>query len=115
MLISVLTTTISGVGDNNRMFACLTAKKRGSARNVCCLYDTGSPYTYLSAETLALLGYTECIPAQAEVTIHGVSLPVHVSHAHFQDINLLGQNFLEKIRANVSISYYGRRFSINAA
>ena len=107
-------TTLYDVGDNNRMFACLTVKKRGSARNVCCLYDTGSPYTYLSEETLALLGYSESVPEQAEVNIHGVSLPVHVSHAHFKDINLLGQNFLEKVRASVSISYFHRIFSIKA-
>ncbi|KAL0032984.1 hypothetical protein WJX77_009507 [Trebouxia sp. C0004] len=75
-------------GDNNRMFACLTVKKRGSARNVCCLYDTGSPYTYLSEETLALLGYSENVPEQAEVVGHELvetrlrialgHLPLHV-------------------------------------
>lgn len=72
---------------------------------VCCLYDIGSPYTFLTQKTLSLIGYKDSTPANAEVEVHGTMLPVSLSHDRFEDIDVLGQNFLCRIGAKVSIDY----------
>ena len=99
-------------GDNHRLFVLLHVKKRGPAVVVCCLYDSGSPYTFLNKKTLSLIGYKDSTPANAEVEVHGTMLPVSLSHDRFEDIDVLGQNFLFRVGAQVAIDYAARTFTI---
>lgn len=102
----------AATGANNRLFALLAVKKRQTSVVVCCLYDTGSPYTFLTEKTLSILGYKETILSSVEVEVHGTKLPVYVSHGHFKDIDVVGQNFLSAVDAQVAIDYANRTFTM---
>ena len=84
-------------GDYSRVLvkAVLTAK--GKSLNAVMLVDTGSPYTFLTNETFkALRVDLEDQPEdQAFVLINGQRTKAHLSKAHFQDVNVLGTNFLD--------------------
>lgn len=84
-------------GENSRMFVPLVVSKRSTHRNVIFLYDTASPSTYLRRDTLEALGYKEMALDTADVLIHGVRVAVRLSKGDFENVDLLGQDFLEKI------------------
>jgi hypothetical protein len=92
-------------GDYSRVLvkAVLTAK--GKSLNAIMLVDTGSPYTFLTGETFkALQVNLEDQPEdQAFVLVNGQRTKAHLSKAHFEDVNVLGTNFLEF--CEVTISY----------
>lgn len=92
-------------GANSRLFVCLTVKKRDRAVNVLFLVDTGSPSSYLRRDTFEALGYTESIPKEANVELHGFPMPVSLSHAHFYNVDLLGQSFFRTARARLEVDY----------
>jgi hypothetical protein len=94
-------------GLSHRMFVPLIVSKREKAINVNFLFDTGSPNTYLRAETLACLGMfrQENIPSETNVLIHGTSTTVYLSSNHFENVDLLGQDYFAKIRGLVTIDY----------
>lgn len=92
-------------GQSHRMFVPLIVSKRSRVINVNFLVDTGSPNTYLRAETLAALGYQENIPSETVVVIHGTAVTVYVSTNHFENVDLLGQDYLAAIRGLVTINY----------
>ena len=76
---------INGIiyGHNVRIFVPLVVKVRQTSINVNFLFDTGSPVSYLRAETFKNLGFRESIPFEVVANIHGFSAPVHLSHGHF--------------------------------
>lgn len=84
-------------GDYSRVLvkAVLTAK--GKSLNAIMLVDTGSPYTFLTGETFkALQVNMEDQPEdQALVLVNGQRTKAHLSKAHFEDVNVLGTNFLD--------------------
>ena len=92
-------------GDYLRIFVPLTVTKRRTCRWVLFLLDTGSPYTFLRADTFDALGFTESVPKSAQVSINGVNMSVSPSHGHFENINLLGQNFLKAANLDLAVSY----------
>jgi predicted aspartyl protease len=96
-------------GDYSRVLvkAVLTAK--GKSLNAIMLVDTGSPYTFLTSETFkALQVNLEDQPEdQAFVLVNGQRTKAHLSKAHFEDVNVLGTNFLEF--CEVTINYPKRK------
>ena len=92
-------------GDYSRVLvkAVLTAK--GKSLNAIMLVDTGSPYTFLTGETFkALQVNLEDQPEdQAFVLVNGQRTKAHLSKAHFEDVNVLGTNFLDF--CEVTINY----------
>jgi hypothetical protein len=77
----------------------------------------GSPYTYLRSETLAALGFTEIIPGETDVLIHGCAASYGVSvWKTFRRSGYFGsevqlQKFLNDISGMIHISFVGKSFS----
>lgn len=92
-------------GNSQRMFVPLIVSKLRKSINVNFLYDTGSPNTYLRQETFAALGFEENTPTEANVVIHGTALTVYLSSNHFENVDLVGQDFFSAIRGFVTIDY----------
>ena len=96
-----------------RMWIRLVLKKKDIMMNAVFLYDTGSPYTHLSADTFEKLGYTHNIPDNTIVSVHGVNMNVYLSKNHFSYINLLGQDFSMCSRLKVLTSFEDFTFVFN--
>lgn len=90
-------------GVNSRLFVCLAVKKGNRSINVLFLADTGSPSSFLRRDTFEKLGYTEAIPKEANVDIHGIRMPASLSHAHFENVDLLGQDFFKTAKAKLVV------------
>ena len=88
-----------------RIFLPLIVKKRSIAINVLFLYDTGSPSTYLREDTLRALGFAETTPTETNVELHGQTMTVYLSRGHFENVDLLGQDFMTRARGVVSINF----------
>jgi hypothetical protein len=87
------------------MFVPLIVTKRKISLKVNFLYDTASPNTYLRPETLSALGFTENTSNETNVLIHGTAVTVYTSSHHFENVDLLRQDFLTAIRGLVTIDY----------
>lgn len=81
-------------GISTRMFVPLVVSKRNLSIHVIFLIDTGSPNTYIRTDTLEKLGCQDYIPTDVNVDIQGVTLTVYPSHSHFDNVDLLGQDFM---------------------
>jgi hypothetical protein len=101
---------VNGVmyGQNLRIFAPFVVRKKEVVITVFFLYDTGSPQTFLRRETFEALGFTDSIPSSAMVKIHGITLTVCLSQAHFSNVDVLGQDFCSAARLNVTSNYVER-------
>ena len=82
-------------GPLSRVMVNLVVFRRAArlAVNVIFLVGTGSPHTYCAPAVYAALGVTDTLPKSLVLDVHGVELSVSPSHAHFADVNVLGQNF----------------------
>jgi hypothetical protein len=92
-------------GPNHRIFVPLVVSKRSKTINVNFLFDCGSPNTYLRSETLSALGFKDSIPIDTIVAIHGTAITVYPATNHFENVDLLGQDYLAAIRGLVMINY----------
>jgi hypothetical protein len=81
-------------GGSTRIFIPLIVTKREASIVVIFLFDTGSPNSYLRTDTLSALGFIENTPGSTNVDIHGTSVNVHHSQGHFENVDLLGQDFM---------------------
>ena len=91
-------------GDYSRVLVKAVLTARGRSLNAIMLVDTGSPYTFLTSETFKALQINlEDQPEdQAFVLVNGQRTKAHLSKAHFEDVNVLGTNFLEFCEVNIS-------------
>jgi hypothetical protein len=98
---------INGImyGQNVLVFVPLVVKVRQTSINVNFLFDTGSPASYLRAETFENLGFRESIPSEVVANIRGFSAPVHLSHGHFENVNVLGQDYLRRVSIIATLDY----------
>jgi len=104
-------------GANHRVFVPLTvrhARGRGHAVNVLFLLDMGAPTTFLRRDTLSAVGYSDSVPSTANVYIQGVKVAVAVSHGHFANVDLLGQDFMVRMAAKLTVDYADLSCSIEA-
>ena len=99
-------------GTGCRIFLPMIVSKCNVSIHVHFLYDTGSPYTYLRAATFAALGYKESVPSDANVVIHRTAITAHLASGHFDDVDLLGQDFMVASRAIVLTDYPLRTCSV---
>lgn len=83
----------------------IVAHKKKKIHTVC-LADTGSPYTYMSAETLRAL---ELDVDGLNLVVHGLPMTVFRSVNSFEDINLCGQSFFEMHKLEFSVNYRTRK------
>lgn len=100
-------------GQGQRIFVPLIVARRAISVNVIFLFDTASPNSYLQRETLAALGFQGSIPSKTNVVIHGTAMTVHVSSNHFENVDLLGQDYFVAIRGLVTIDYPLRSLEIS--
>lgn len=101
-------------GRNHRLFVPLIVEKKGKRIYVMFLYDTGSPYTYLRQETWTALGYSGDvdIPSTTDAKVHNTIIPVSLSRAHFHNVDLLGQDFMDKVNLEAAISHRYKRLRV---
>ena len=93
------------VGAGFRIFFGLVVTTKKASVNVLFLMDTGSPSTYLRQDTLEALGFSESIPSNANVKIHGTTVQVYHSRGHFENVNLLGQDYLRVAQLRALLNY----------
>jgi hypothetical protein len=102
-------------GPSRRIFVPLIVRcGRRDAINVLFLVDTGAPMTFLRSDTLEALGFKESPPECANVTVHGQRLAVGLSHGHFAQVDLLGQDFFVQLGGTTMIDYGELTCLINA-
>eukprot|EP01033_Poteriospumella_lacustris_P007221 gene7221-gene7946 len=71
-----------------------------------CLMDTGSPWTFMTKETLTALGIDVVSKdSYFDINVHGTPLTVYPSVNHFEDTNVCGQSFFTKHMLIVEIDY----------
>ena len=91
-------TTLNGItfGDYRRVLVMAVLSLKSTSVNTVLLVDTSSPFTFLTKETFKALGVNIEAQPQDEVLllIHGRWLTAHLSKGHFEDVNVLGTNFL---------------------
>ena len=92
------TMTLNGItfGDFRRVLVMAVLSLKRKSVNAVLLVDTGSPFTFLTKETFMALGINIEAQPQDEVLllIHGRWLTAHLSKGLFEDVNILGTNFL---------------------
>lgn len=95
-------------GSNHRMFVCLPVEKRNIKLNVPFLIDTGAPYTYVTRDVFEKLGYVEKCPSSATMHVNDTAMNVNRSVGHFENVNLLGQDFFLYAKLTLSVNYTER-------
>lgn len=77
---------------------------------------TGSPYTFLAAHAYDSLGGRKPIDDENTLLfVNGVALKTYRSHARFEDVNVLGADFLVRALATVALDYGGDTCIIHSA
>jgi hypothetical protein len=99
-------------GDYSRVLVKAVLSAKGKSLNAIMLVDTGSPYTFLTRETFRALqiNLEDQPDDQAFVLVNGQRIKAHLSKNHFEDVNVLGTNFLDF--CEVSIDYPKKRARI---
>jgi hypothetical protein len=69
------------------------------------LLDTGSPFTFICADSMRALGYMESLPGESNFILHGVSVSATLSHSHFLHNDVLGTDWLTNARAKISLDF----------
>jgi hypothetical protein len=92
-------------GINRRCIVCCSVKRKNmeKAINVFFILDTGSPYTYLTANVIDKLGLSY-VPKSFPCLINNKWTDVAISHSNFENVNLLGANFLDQTKVNIFYS-----------
>ena len=101
------TLPVSGVmrGLSVRMFVPLVVSLKDISIHVIFLIDTGSPNTYLRTDTLERLGFQDNIPSDVNLDIQGATLTIYPSHGHFNNVDLLGQDFMSMRHVRMVADY----------
>ena len=76
-----------------------------------CVVDCGSPWTFMSENTLADLGI-EVLSDDFNLVVHGTPVTVYRSVNHFNDINICGQSFFSEHKAELMINYRTRKVTV---
>jgi hypothetical protein len=84
-------------GKNSRIFFPVIINRGNKTVIIPMLYDIGAKYSFLRKDTLRALGIRGEISMGAEVNFHGFKHSiVYESHAHFENVDLFGQEFLKE-------------------
>jgi hypothetical protein len=108
--------SLNGVtyGDYSRVLVRAVLSAKQTSVNAVMLVDTGSPYTFLTDETFKALGINleEHPSDQAFVLVNGQRTKAHLSKAHFEEVNVLGTNFLDFCELHVNYPKRTARITI---
>lgn len=92
-------------GFKNRAFFPLSVSRNNKTITAPFLFDTGSKHTFLRKDTPKALDVKGEIPGGVDVTLHGFKHHrIWESHSHFTNVDVIGQDFLEKFRLTIQIS-----------
>ncbi|KAI3637544.1 hypothetical protein MIR68_004193 [Amoeboaphelidium protococcarum] len=99
------------LGGNHRR-----SHQEAPAVNIVFLVNTGSPVSYLSKRAMkALIGHGGNVPQMLYVQVHNErAIEFHLSPpgSHFQDVNVLGMDFLIKNRLSLVMDYDAETFTL---
>lgn len=100
-------TSVTGImyGWQNRVFISLPVRKLDVVLNVLFLFDTGSQGIHLCHSTFAALGYKENVPSTGAFYVNGFLSQASLSRDHYQDVNILGQEYMRECRATLHLDY----------
>jgi hypothetical protein len=101
-------------GLSSRVFVVLPVVRKEWRVNVLFLVDTGSPYTYIREQTMAMLGLDDNIPQALQVKIGIYDMGVGLSRGHFYNVDLLGGDFLRLARAVLNVDYFTNTCTLTA-
>lgn len=109
---------VNGVmfGHGMRWFIPLVVSLRNKHTNVAFMVDPGSPTTFLRRDTVTTLFENyENVPENPLVRINGSEKPftVGISRAHFESVDLLGQDFMDAMCLEVNMNYRTREITVN--
>jgi hypothetical protein len=115
---SQLPATGNIVGGNHRLMINLVCRRRSQkevpAVNIVFLVDTGSPVSYLSQPALeALIGNCESMPRMLYVLVnneHAVECHISPSGSHFEDVNVLGMDFISVNGLSLVMNWVSKTF-----
>ena len=95
------TDPINGImyGPTLRVFVPMIVRKRHININVLFLFNTGSPNTYLREDTMRALGFVDNTPTDTMVLINGIGITAYLSRGHFENVDLMGQDWMAFLRA----------------
>jgi hypothetical protein len=100
-------TSVTGImyGWQNRIFISLPVRKLDVVLDVLFLFDTGSQGIHLCHNTFAALGYKENVPSTGAFYVNGFLSQASLSRDHYQDVNILGQEYMRECRATLHLDY----------
>ena len=96
---------------NYRSVAEIIVKYKRKIIKTLAIVDTGSPFVYLSEETLKALGIVDSF--EANLIVHGEITGVYRSTNHFSGLNVLGASFLVENKLVLNLNYGTRKLSIS--
>lgn len=99
-----------------RMFVSLPVKpsEHGAELVVNFLYDTGCPHSFLRRDTFCALFPLANPPRKVGMMwIHDICIFVSESHGHFENVDLLGQDFFIRGQLTVALDYRSNVFAIS--
>jgi len=103
-------------GPNNRVFVSMIVKIGIKQKNVHMLIDTGSPNTYICNDVFSSFDKMIFNPNNhVSININGRPIAVLQSpeQSHFNDVNILGSDYLKLTNANVNINYAEDKIKID--
>jgi hypothetical protein len=100
-------------GDSQRLFGTMTLNIKKKIKNVHFLVNTGSPRTYICDEVLKSYNLFISDPNDPFIVrLNQRQISVKVSHDHFEELNILGTDFLHTNKAILFVDFEEKRFTI---
>lgn len=93
-------------GNNRRIIFPLIVGHHGTRIKTLFLYDTSSPFSYISQSTLKALKIEDLVLNSMNIALQGDLVTVHPTLSSFQHINIVGQEFFRGLKALVAIDYF---------
>ena len=101
-------------GHNSRCMVAVPVSAKGRCVLVHCIFDNCSPKTYLSGTALDALGIQAWELSEEPVRVNGVRLKglTPSRNERIGGLNILGQDFMEKAEATVTIKHSTSRWTV---
>lgn len=96
---------------NYRSIAEIIVKYKRKIIKTLVIVDTGSPFVYLSDDTLKALGIVDSF--EANLIFHGEITGVYRSSNHFSGLNVLGASFFVENKLVLNLNYGTRKLNIS--
>jgi hypothetical protein len=99
------TLPIDGIiyGNLDRFIVPLIVQHNNIIIKTLFIFDTGSPWIFLSQKTLAAVGINDIILPEMNIKVHGEMMVVSPSTNHFSEVNVIGYRFLNALKIEAHI------------